>query len=536
MRALNKILVSTIFATVATTTTSVALADFGSLMKHVPAETPYLFANKKPMPDEVMKFHLDRAAQMMKLFKDMPKVDKGDKSLDGFINALMKDYIGKLAAGKFEETGLSKKTGIAIYGVDMFPVMRMTFSDKEKILGMIKNAEEKSGFKTELAKCGKLDCYTANEFAFIFLDDQVVLSAFPAANKEKMIKHLMGEADPKESYSLKKWDGFLDKNNYPGYGDGFVDLKGIYTTVKPLIAASLMGQLGEKDSEGCNAVIAAHVDNMPEITLGTKSMQTKEMDYELVLRTSSDVSDVLQGIANKANITKRSENAIFDLGVNINFLKLRDAVTQYSNFLIKTGEANKCSAIKAQDIRKSVGGMAMAMNMGLTQIKSAYVSMSNIKLDDKMQPKEVDALIAIGSDDPASLIGMVGMMSPALMGFQVPADGSVVKLPEGAIPSKGQPIPQIYLNRSDKSLNIMIGNDKPALKDYSSDVSQMQIFSINGNRYLEIVGDVLKKIPSMQKDEGLKMLGGMKGLSGTVLQEMSADKRGLVLSYRVLYD
>jgi len=264
----------------------------------------------------------------------------------------------------------------------------------------------------------------------------------------------------------------------------------------------------------------------------------KRMDYEMVVKTSPEVSTALQTIANTSNIAKRIENPIFDIGININFTKLRDALTQYSNFLIKSGETHKCKSINPKEVRKGMGGLMMAMNMGLTQFKSVYASIADIELSDKMEPKKVDAYISIGTDDPAGLLGMVGMLSPKLMGFQIPSDGSTVKLPDGAIPSKGQDVPDIYLSRTAKSLNIMVGNDKPALKDYKGDTPEIMSITLDGKRYYKQLTNIMKMIPKDgSKDEAdiAKMMESMGDMMGNIEEIFTADKRGFVIDYSVTY-
>ncbi len=520
-------------------------ADFKALMSHVPAETSYLLTNKKAIPDEVMEFHIKRGKEMIAMASKMQGTKASDTSegVQKFFDALMEDYSDLLSKDKIEDTGLSLKANSLIYGYQMLPVMRLGFADKEKLMEMIKRAEEKSGYKVDLTKCGELDCFiNSNDnvdfsVALVFLDDHLAASVYSPDKKQQMMDHLIGKADPKEAYSEDKWDAFLKENEYQGFGDGFINLKKIYSKAKPLIAAGMRDKIDEKEIEGCLAVIEQHLVNVSEILIGTKNLEAKKMDYELLVKTSTDVSEVLQGLANITNIAKRSENAIFDFGVNIDFKKLRDALTQYSGFLIKVGEANKCSSIKTQDIRKGMGGVAMVMNMGLTQFKSIYASVSDVELDDKMQPKNVDALVSLGTDDPTGLVAMIGMMSPAMMGFKVPDDGSTVQLPAGAIPSNGKAVPPIYLSRSENLLNIMVGDDKPAMAEYKTDTPQISFSGMDGKRYFKKFASIMKSMPNLSKEQDqLKILETIGGMSGKVLSETSADKRGLVINYHLQYE
>ncbi len=526
-------------------------ASFESMLSHVPADTAFIFSNKKPIPEEVMKFHLNRSQEMMSMFASATEKAKTKKELkgpDAFITALVKDLGEKVTEGKIEESGLSLKARYLIYGYNMLPVIRLSFADKDKLMATIKNAEEKSDYKVELSKCGGYDCFLNTDknsdksIAIVVLDNQLAISLFTPDLKDSIIKHLSGEADPKESYTEKRWDEFLAANKYSGFGDGFINLKSLYTQYQPTIAevikANTKKKIDNKELNACMAVVKEHIDNVPEIIFGTKNLEAKKMDYELVVKTSTGVSKVLQTIANKTNIEKHIESSVIDFGVNINFVTLKDALTQYSNFLVKSGQTHKCQSIKPSDIRKGMGGMMLAMNMGLTQFKSVYASITDVKLGNGMMPEKVDAFISIGADNPEGLLGMVSMMSPKLMGFQVPADGSAVKLPDGAIPSKGLPLPPIYLSRSEKSLNIMVNNDKPILKTYSNAEPEIMSFSMDGKRYYKIFANIIKMIPqkkaSDQEDIG-KMMEAMGTMSGSMQQEVTADERGLVINYHMQY-
>lgn len=528
---------------------SKAGADFKSMLSHVPSDTSYLLTNKKPIPKEVMDFHLARSQKLISMISDMDKSKGASKDgPDAFFKALFEDLGKKVSEGKIEDSGLSLKARYLIYGFDTNPVLRLSFADKEKIMETLKRAEKKSGQKADLVKCGDYDCFIQSDekndksVAVVILDNQIAAAAFTTANKGKMIDHLIGKSDPKESYSEKSWDAFLKENGYQGFGEGFVSLTNLYTKNDDLILdeinSNAKDKLNPKDAEACMKVAQDHLKNVPKIIFGTKNIEAKKMDYEIVVRTSSSVSDVLQTIANKKNIAQHTEASIMDFGVNIDFKKLRDALTQYSNFLIASGEKHKCPAIKKKDIRKSMGGMAMAMNMGFSQFNSIYASVVDVELDKSMSPKKVDAYISLGADDPAGLLGMLGMFSPPLMGFKVPKDGSVVKLPEGAIPSRGLPVPDVFLSRTSDTLNILIGNDKPKLKAYKSDKAELFTSSMNGKRYYEKFSQIMKAIPQGKADDqeqASKMMEAMGEMSGNIQQEVTADKRGLVINYHVQY-
>ncbi|MEH6454924.1 MAG: hypothetical protein V7749_01250 [Cocleimonas sp.] len=524
-------------------------ADFKSLLMHVPVDTAYLIANKESVPKKVMDDHMQRGKDMLALVSSSDGMQKAMASSEGpgkFFSALLEEYSALLSSDKISETGMSAETKSVIYGYEMMPVMRIGIADKDKMMAMIKRAEEKSSYKIEFSKCGEFDCFESTDpkgqmaMSAIFLNDHIAISAFSTDKKESLKKHLMGEADPKDSYSVANWESFLEENNYPGYGDGFINLKSAFNYAKPMIVQEMEGKMDNKTVDGCLAVAEDHLDNMTEIVFGTTNLAEKVIDYEVLFKTSSDVSTTLQTLANATNIPQRTDNAIFDFGVNINFSKMRDALTQYSNFLIKSGEDNKCSFIQANEIRKSMGGMAMVMNMGLSQFNSVYASVSDIQLDKRMQPEKVDAVVSLGSNDPAGLIAMAGMMVPPIMSLNIPADGSVVKLPDGLIPAKGGvKAPEIFLSRTEKAINIFIGNDKPALMENSSKTPEISFSSMDLGGYMKIITNIMDALPADAKNSAempdMEMLKKIGEAGGRMDSNTSADKRGLAIKYHIQY-
>ena len=526
--------------------------DFKTMLSHVPADTTYMLANKEAIPEDVMNAYMSRSQDMLKIFAKMQyktaKTGKKpeDKAL-AFYMALMSEWSDKAVNGKYEDTGFSLKSKYILYGYKLMPVMRISITDKAKVMESLKRAEDESGYKLKLDKCGEYECFKNEveggpKLAVVLLKDQLVASVFSKETSTDVMNHLIGKADPKESYSEDRWKKFLKDNKYKGYGDGFINLKKIYNLNKDTLVADILKDNGmpEEEMKACVGVIDDHVNNMPGIIFGITDLDAASMGYEMVFQTSESVSSVLQEIANKTNIAKRSVDPIFSMGLNPNTKKLGEALTTYSNFLIKSGETHKCQSVVATDIRKGMGGILVSMNMGLKQLKSIYVSLNDLKLDETMKPKKLDVFLSIGSDDPAGLLAMAAMMSPNLAKIKVPADGTAITLPAGVIPSGGMPIPPISISRSDKAINFMIGNDKPDLKDYKGTKPEIMSFALDGKRYYEIIGDFLKVVPQSKATgedtkELAEMMTSMGGMMGKIQQEVSADKRGLVLDNHIKY-
>jgi len=538
--------------------------SFESLISHVPADTSFMFANQKAIPDDVMSFHIERSQKLFDTFSKTSdenlkptkttknsnsdktkKIEKTKKTPSDFFSAFFTDLSEHLKNKTLDDTGLSLKSHVIIYGVELTPVMRLSITDKEKLMKTLVRAEEKSGYKLALAKCGDFDCMvdTAKDdtsMALVLLNKQLVASVFPVDKKDQIIKHLTGKIPSNDAYKVESWQKLLKENLYTGYGEGFINLKKLYEKGSPLLVKSLLNDKRVSDAEikKCFPVLEDHLKNIPMLIFGTKKLTPQKMNHELVLKTSEEVSEVLQSIANKVNIKQRVDNAIFDIGLNFNIVKLREALTQYSEFLIKSAETHQCENISANDIRKAMGGLVMSMNMGMSQIKTLYVALNNIELKQDMQIEKIAAYLSIGADDPAGLFGMVTLFSPALRNFKIPADGSSVKLPDGALPVSKIELPPIWINRTERTLNLLVGTNTFKLKEYFSGPPAMLISAINSKRYYAKVSsffDSLKRTTS--SDTAVKeMMGAIGNYAGNNQQEVYADKRGLVFNYHLQYD
>jgi len=170
-------------------------ADFKSLLTNVPADTAYLIANKESIPEEVMEEHMQRGRDMLAMFNSSDSMKKATAKSEGagkFFIALLEEYSSLLTGDKISETGLSLKANSVFYGYEMMPVMRLGIADKDKMMAMIKRAEEKSSYKVEFSKCGEFDCFESIDpkgkmaIAAVFLKDHLAVSGFSTDKKESL--------------------------------------------------------------------------------------------------------------------------------------------------------------------------------------------------------------------------------------------------------------------------------------------------------------------------------------------------------------
>ncbi|HHL19838.1 MAG TPA: hypothetical protein ENJ33_08890 [Thiothrix sp.] len=550
---------------------------FSEMLAYVPADTAYLMANSVAVPDDVLEFQMKRFQMLVSALSaniksitdvanKMPSEDsdssasteaketsdatkeatKEEPNAGDFIKALLQEFSTNLNKDGLAKLGLKFNGHSMFYALDMLPVIRYELANKEAFKALLSKAEKTSGYKLEWSKCGEHDCLVSKKgkelnIATVFVGDHVAIAPFSSEKKQQVMDHLLGTKKPEKSYKVADWNTFVSENGYKGYGEGFVKLNTMLGKLEQFLLTKTKQEQGDSFDEqafkGCFAVVKAHTKNVPELVFGIKELSEKAIKYEVVVKTAPEVSTVLQGLPNKLTDMKQPTNPIFTLGVNMNMPNLRNALTQYVNFLATSGEEHKCAAINPVELRKSIGGLAMAMTMGASQFKSIFVALDNLELDNNGKPSKVEAFGTVVADDPMALLQMLAMVNPQFATLQLPDNGKPVKLPVGVIPA-GLVSPELSLSRQGRLLNMFVGNDQMALEPIS--VKENTIFwnVTDSKRYYGLMNKVIEQAPETKGEktkEVMEVMNALGEFSGVMSQQIGFDKRGVVLDYSISY-
>lgn len=559
-------------------------SKFTEMLAHVPADTAYLIGNSEVISEQVLEFQLKRLQTVVTALstsiKSMTEAAKKKNSSESsenteenaksestttdnessesnkgnevaeanagdFFQALLTEIGANLNKEGLTKLGIKADGHAVMYEFNMLPVVRYELSNKDAFKALLTRAEKASAYKVEWSQCGEHDCLVSKEgkemnVAAVFMKDQVVIAPFAADKKQQVMDHLLGVKKPEKSYPAADWSAFLAENSYKGYSEGFVKLGAMLDKIEQFILQEQKKEQGDSFDEqafkSCFSVAKAHTKNIPELVFGTKQLSEKIVQYEILIKTSAEVSTVLQSLPNKLTGLKQPTNPIITFGLNLNMPNVRTAITQYINFVAKSAEDNKCAAIDPMSLRKSVGGLSMAMTMGLGQLKSVSVALNKIEFADG-KPSTVEALGTLVADDPMALLQMLAMVNPQFATLKVPNDGQPIKIPASLIPPS--PIsPEISLSRKDQMLNVFVGNNQMALEPISVKENTILWSVMDGKRYYGLLNEVAKQSPQAKDAETKDMLGMMNALgefSGIASQQIGFDKRGIVIDYKVTY-
>src|SRR5690242_19779235 len=161
-------------------------------LSFAPADTPYLYANFKPLPDDVRQAWNKHANAMFSYSADSyrklanlvrTKSPEAAAELDAVSAELAK---AKSLQQFSKETGISQQAHYALYGIGVAPVLRIELADPAAFLAFNERIEKRIGhpFKTAMLDGQKysVNAYGSDKLRWLAAieGNQVVMTVAPA--------------------------------------------------------------------------------------------------------------------------------------------------------------------------------------------------------------------------------------------------------------------------------------------------------------------------------------------------------------------
>ena len=186
-----------------------------SLLQFVPADTPYLFANPEPLPDDVLDQLEPRFDEMLKAYANVIRTvvdaelekaeEEGSTEKDeaARMDALGAEFSSLMTIEGLRSAGIGRESTMVFYGDGLLPVLRMRLTDKALMENTISRLEEKAGAKMATALVGKQSYRYAGDdegqIVLALIENDLVVTLLPANHTEDLLKSALGLTKPKKS-------------------------------------------------------------------------------------------------------------------------------------------------------------------------------------------------------------------------------------------------------------------------------------------------------------------------------------------------
>jgi len=314
----------------------VALAGCG---KHVasdapvtfaPADTPYLLANSKGVPedvadawgqanDELLSMRIQQLGQFANTF------GQKDPEVATVLNAIRDELVSVHSAKDVAQaTGFSRSALYAFYGIGDVPVMRVELASPDAFKAFWTRVERRAGTTTPVATLGKQSYWvTGGKDAKLHLlvaieGKQVVATLAPANAGEELLKQLLGLTKPSRN-AVDRLARIDNDNGYGEYGSGYVDLPKLFANVfdgKDAVTREFARDLwGDATANpACAGEFASLANQVPLASVGFTTYTATQIRGSADVQLSSSLLGALTALKQPVpGMDGKSDPSMFDM-------------------------------------------------------------------------------------------------------------------------------------------------------------------------------------------------------------------------------
>lgn len=452
--------------------------DANAPLAFVPADTPYLAANLKPLDSDTRAALMKQAdaqmptqvAQMRHAAKELG--DKGKPQVAALLNAVADEFDGRTVEQVIQRDGLDPDGLSALYGLGMSPVMRFQLKDPAAFEAMIGRLEKAYGQPMEKASIGDVDYrHTAPagepvQFVVAVAGKQAVLAMLPSKADQGLLRQALGLDRPQHSaQDAERLQKLADDKGYSPYVVGYVDFTrmpklltgGRDPLVKALTAES--AEAAAKLPASCESDFDRIAARVPMASFGYTTLEARHLGQRVDVRFADDITKAFSGLKAAVPGLGGDLDAPFDLALSVPVKQVRQFWMDQADAV--AAHPFTCPALTDlnQGFAKLRTSMQQAAVPPLGDLQGLRVSLDSFEMPEGGMPK-VAGRILVASANPAGLLAMAQMAVPALGQVKLADDGKPVALPASLTAMAGsQPA---WAAMTDSALAVGVGDGEEA--------------------------------------------------------------------------
>ncbi len=437
----------------------VAIEKTGNtLFDYVPSDTPYLAGNLKPTPDEVIEVFLQRIQPVLesvqnelgKVRQAMAEGATTNQGVDNarLVHAIFQELDGKLSREGMESLGFDLSSNKVVYGMGIFPVMRMGLSDagvlRATIQRVLSNAAvEAPQLDYQGVSYWRLsDGKTGNEPVGLYitiLENHLAMSIFPPMVEAELLPAFLGLEMPRNSNAMVRLAELNARHGYTAYGSGILDLDRLVEQfIAPdTIIARVMATSGHFDpaemTPECITEIRGIVSNTPRMTVGTRELTTSAIAIQYRVETKTTLAQQLVGLVAGIPAADPLSERLLEASFGMRFGAVRDFLREKAAAIME----NPYQCEHFQSLNESAAEAFTKLNQPMPPLVNNFrglrLSLSEITETDSM-PVNGRGLIAVHVDQPEMFVGMAQMFLPDLSELKLAPGEPPARLPASLLP------------------------------------------------------------------------------------------------------
>lgn len=510
--------------------------DDSAPLAFVPADTPFVFANREVVPDAVVDAWSRQMQSVwptiMGLYERMLGATPTDSTVDEptqariataqrVIKALLAELKPRDTPAKLAEIGLGPKARAAVYGVGLVPVARIELADAEAFRAMVARVEAASGTKLGTLDVDGQPTWTIDVDAVRALiaieGSHLVASVLPTNADKALLRSVLGLDRPATSLAEAGALADLERaEGYQPYGAGWIDLRRIVALVDTDPGYRAFAALGGDAVPTLDATCRGELDGlfaqMPRAVFGYTRMEATHMDAAMRLDLAAPIAASLQTLSVPPPGSDAPAGALYDIALSLPVLKLKDFLLARIEPVVASPYQCKAFAewnSKAVELKQQ---LSQFVPPPLSDFTGLRLTLDRLAWPADGDP-DVAARLLVASSNPAAIVGMAQLAVPALAQLQIPADGTPVTLPDGVIPNAAGFVPSVRVAMDAKALALASGDGDLGAYLKAPAASDGQLVRVNfSGSFYTVVADLMGRFGAMLPPENQSELATQREL------------------------
>lgn len=492
-----------------------AMASEDSIMRFVPADTPYLFATGTPLPDDMLDKLEPKIDEMLKayqvvfreVFRSIVAKNSGDMSEDDIqrFSAVVDELTSLLSIDGLREAGFERGSQMALFGNGLLPVLRIEVSDTKKFDAAIARMEKAAGESMSVAELdGNSYRYVGDDEMTLVIgafDGSAVFSMIPGGFNDDQKRQLLGLRLPEKSIGeTSTLTDIISTYDYTDHYVGFIDARQIASTFidspTGLNVALLASTEHDADeiSDVCKAEIREVVEIAPRMVFGYGEVSLDALSGSMIIEMRKDIATGLSAISAPVPGLGQDPGGLLSMGVSFNLLSLRE----FYEARLDAMEADPFECEFFEEVQAGVAKGREALNQpmppfvyGLRGFNAVVDDISGFDMAANKPPENVEASVLVALDDAQTIVAMGAMFSPELAGMDLQPDGVPVKLD---LPQLQVVADVAYAAMLEDAVAISVGSNaesrvKSVLNADSVQPSPMFSMTMDAGRYYALIAE-----------------------------------------------
>ncbi|TAL04993.1 MAG: hypothetical protein EPO03_09415 [Porticoccaceae bacterium] len=460
----------------ALTITGCGRKDKDTPLAFVPADTAYVIADLKPVPDAVSKAWFDLLKPLNAALGESVTALRAelaahpDAAAEKLL-AMMTLAEGRLSIEGIEKMGIRRDALAAVYGVNLLPVLRIELADPDAFRAFIADLEKQRGGPLPVAeldghKYWRVELRAGMPALVVAILDKHLVATLDAGAKGPPLAEQLGLKRP--AHSLLDSGELAQINRDYGFGPHGTFLFDNKRLAGALLAgegrdagfASLLAARGKALSPACRRELAGFADAVPRVVGGYDKLEAKAMAMTSIVELRPDLLQGLLPIAAPVpGLGGAGDGKGIDFGFGAKLDKLAEFLQARATAINTT--PYQCEWFAALN----TGSGAFAQQLAGLYMAAGWFSGARIALTDLKwageKPEAVAATLVIASPNPAGLIGMAQGFVPQLAGLNLsptaePQPLDLGPLAGGALPAASR---AAFIAVREGGIGIAIGAD-----------------------------------------------------------------------------